>query len=114
MAEQILDYKALPHLSKINHTVAMIGTSGGEDSLYALMMGAREVVGIEMDPTIARLVMVTYHDFAGGLFTDGKYSSMVVDEGRSYLRRTTRKFDVIQQINNFTPIAFQNDSTVSR
>ncbi|NQU39092.1 MAG: hypothetical protein HQ523_03985 [Lentisphaerae bacterium] len=107
-ATQILDYKILPHLSKTNHTVCMIGTSGGEDSLYALMAGARKVIGVEMDPTIARFVTETYKDYAGGLFTDGDYSELVVDEGRSYLRRTDRKFDVIQQVNNFTPIAFQN------
>jgi len=103
-----LDYKAFPHLSKTNHTVCMIGTSGGEDSLYALMAGARKVVGVEMDPVIARFVTEDYRDFAGGLFTDGDYSEMVVDEGRSYLRRCGLKFDVIQQVNNFTPIAFQN------
>ncbi len=107
-AAEVLDHKALPHLSKTNHTVCMIGTSGGEDSLYALMLGARRVVGVEMDPTIAHLVTNTYREFAGGLFTDGDYSEMVVDEGRSYLRNTDQKFDVIQQVNNFTPIAFQN------
>ncbi|NKB25162.1 MAG: hypothetical protein GKR87_12460 [Kiritimatiellae bacterium] len=62
-----------------------------------------------MDPQIARFVTETYRDYAGNLFQDEKgYSELVVDEGRSYLRRTDRTFDVIQQINNFTPIAFQN------
>jgi spermidine synthase len=107
-AKSILDHKALPHLSKTNHAVCMIGTSGGGDSMYALAMGARKVVGIEMDPTIARFVTNEYGAFTGGLFTDGDYSELVVDEGRSYLRRSDRKFDVIQQVNNFTPIAFQN------
>lgn len=107
-ASRVLDHKALPHLSKQDHTVCMIGTSGGEDSLYALMAGARKVVGIEMDPMIARFVTEDYREFAGGLFTDGDYSELIVDEGRSFLRRTDRTFDVIQQVNNFTPIAFQN------
>lgn len=107
-AVTILDYKALPHLSKIDHTVAMIGTSGGEDSVYALQLGARKVTGIEMDPMIVRLVTKDYRDFAGGLFTDNDYSEIVVDEARSYMRRSDKTFDVIQMVNNFTPIAFQN------
>ena len=103
-----LDYKALPHISKKNHTVCMIGTSGGEDSVFALQCGARKVVGIEMDPGITTMVTEDYREFAGGLFTDDDYTELIVDEGRSYLRRTDRKFDVIQQVNNFTPVAFAN------
>jgi spermidine synthase len=99
---------ALPHLSKKDHTVCMIGTSGGGDSLEALQMGARKVTGVEMDPMIASFVTKTYKDYAGGLFTDGDYSELIVDEGRSYIRRSGRTFDVIQQVNNFTPIAFAN------
>jgi hypothetical protein len=107
-AASALDYTVLPHLLKVDHTVAMIGTSGGADSLRALQTGARKVTGIEMDPTIARFVTRDYTAYNGGLFRDGDYSELVVDEGRSYLRRSGRKFDVIQQVNNFTPIAFAN------
>jgi len=102
------DVRILPHLSKRDHLVCMIGTSGGDDSFTALKFGAGKVVGVEMDPQIVRFVTETYKDYAGGLFTDGKYSEIAIDEGRSFLRRDTRKFDVIQQVNNFTPIAFQN------
>ncbi len=107
-AESVLDYHALPHLSKTNHTVCVIGTAGGEDSLAAIGFGARHVTGIDMDPMIAYFVTNTYSAYAGGLFTDGTNSELVVDEGRSYIRRSGRKFDIIQQVNNFTPIAFQN------
>jgi hypothetical protein len=107
-AQKVINYQAYPHFFKKDHTVCMIGTSGGADSLYALSLGARHVVGVEMDPGVAAMVTRRYHEYAGGLFTDGKYSELVVDEGRSYLRRTDRKFDVIQQVNNFTPIAFMN------
>ena len=103
-----LDYIVLPHLSKIDHTVAVIGTSGGSDSLRVLQTGARKVTGIEMDTTIANFVTKTFKNYAGGLFTDNDYSELVIDEGRSYLRRSGRKFDVIQQVNNYTPIAFAN------
>ena len=102
------DVRILPHLSKRDHTVCMIGTSGGDDSHAALRYRAMKVTGVEMDPQIARFVTEVYKDYAGGLFTDGKHSELVVDEGRSFLRRDKRKFDVIQQVNNFTPIAFQN------
>lgn len=107
-ALKIINYQAFPHFFKKDHTVCMIGTSGGSDSYNALSFGAKHVVGVEMDPGVANMVLKTYNDYAGHLFTDGKYSELVIDEGRSYLRRTERKFDVIQQVNNFTPIAFMN------
>ena len=107
-SSQILNYSALPYVSKKDPIVCMIGTSGGSDSVFAFECGARKVVGIEMDPGITTMVTEDYRDFAGGLFTDGEYSELIVDEGRSYLRRTDRKFDVIQQVNNFTPVAFGN------
>lgn len=102
------DVRILPHLSKRDHLICMIGTSGGDDSYTALRYGAGKVVGVEMDPQIARFVTERYKDYAGGLFTDGTHSEIAIDEGRSFLRRDKRKFDVIQQVNNFTPIAFQN------
>jgi hypothetical protein len=107
-AQRSLDHLALPHLFFSNHVVCIIGTSGGFDAYGALSYGADKVVGIEMDPQIARFVTEDYRDWAGGLFTDGRHSELIVDEGRSYLRRSGRTFDVIQQVNNFTPIAFQN------
>ena len=107
-ATVVTDAQVLPHLLKTDHTVCVIGTSGGADSLQALRMGARKVTGIEMDPTIVRFVTEDYRNFDGGLFTDGTNSEIVVDEGRSYLRRAGRSFDVIEQVNNFTPVAFQN------
>jgi len=91
----------------------MIGTSGGDDSFTALKFGAGKVVGVEMDPQIARFVTETYKDYAGGLFTDGKHSEIAIDEGRSFLRRDKREFDVIQQVNNFTPIALSDDGILS-
>ncbi len=107
-ASAVMDHKAIPHILRKDHDVCIIGTSGGEDAYYALAMGARHVMGVEMDPMIVKFVTEDYREYAGGLFTDGKYSDIVVDEGRSYLQRCGRQFDVIQQINNFTPIAFQN------
>lgn len=107
-ASMVMDHKALPHILKNDHQVCIIGTSGGDDAYYALAMGARHVMGVEMDPMIVKFVTEDYKAYAGGLFTDKVYSDIVVDEGRSYLQRCGRKFDVIQQINNFTPIAFQN------
>lgn len=105
---RVIDYHAYPYVFSSNQTACVIGTSGGHDSWKALLFGGRYVVGVEMDPEVARMVTEEYTDYAGHLFRDGTYSELVVDEGRSYLRRTDRKFDVIQQVNNFTPIAFQN------
>ena len=107
-AQDIVHYQVYPYLIKTDPVVCMIGTSGGSDAMNAFRYGARKVVGVEMDPLICKFVTEDYKDFAGGLFTDGDYSEQVIDEGRSYLKRSDRKFDIIQIVNNYTPIAFHN------
>jgi hypothetical protein len=74
----------------------IIGPGGGQDVLAALMFGAKKVYGIEINPIIVNDVMrKRYKDFSGGLYFRPDVK-IIVDEGRSYLRRSKEKFDVIQ------------------
>ena len=95
---------AIPHRIKTNADVAIIGSSGGREVLIALNNRPHSVDAIEMDPTIAEIVTQTYGDYIGGIFNDPRVN-FVCDEGRSYIKRSRKQYDIIQQVNNFTPIA---------
>ncbi len=84
--------------------VAVIGASGSHEVVAAAGFGAKEVVGIEMDPLVAQTVVKDYADFIGRPY-DHPNIRMVCAEGRSYLERCPETFDIIQQVNNFTPVA---------
>ncbi len=76
--------------------VLVIGPGGGRDVLHALAAGARHVTGVEINPIIAQTIMrERFADQAGRLYHDPRVR-IVVDDGRSYVRRSTERFDVLQ------------------
>ncbi len=76
---------------------AIIGPGGGTDVLSALRAGVQKVVGIEINPIIVNDVMRgEFADASGDLYTKDPRVEIVVDEGRSYLRRSGQKFATIQ------------------
>jgi spermidine synthase len=76
------------------HTL-VIGSGGGRDVLSALYFGSPSVTAIEINPIIADVVNRHFADFTGKLYQHPKVS-LVVDEGRSFVRRTRDKYGVIQ------------------
>lgn len=97
---------ALPYLLKTTPEVAIIGSSGGREVLLARNHDPKHITAIEMDPTICKIVseIEEYANYTGNLFNDPKVT-LVCDEGRSFIKRSDKKFDIIHQVNNFTPIA---------
>ena len=76
--------------------VLVIGPGGGRDVLHALARGAGKVTGVEINPIIASDIMRgAYLEASGRLYEDPRVE-IVVDEGRSYVRRSDQKFDLIQ------------------
>jgi hypothetical protein len=75
--------------------VAVIGVGGGRDILSALQFRQRSVTGIEINKNILDLVNDRYGSFTGHLDRNPRVK-FVNDEARSYLARTSRKYDVIQ------------------
>ena len=84
--------------------VAIIGAAGSHEVVAAVGFGADDVTGIEMDPLVVQIVTKDYADFIGKPYTL-PHVRMVCAEGRSYLERHPETYDVIQQVNNFTPVA---------
>jgi hypothetical protein len=75
--------------------VCVIGAGGGKDVLAALASGAKEVTALEINPLIVNdLVRGKYREFTGGLY-DRPDVRAVVDDGRSFVRRARRQYDIV-------------------
>jgi hypothetical protein len=77
-------------------TALVIGPGGGRDLASALVFGASRVDGVEINPIIADDVMRDrFRAFSGGIYTNPRVR-IAVDDGRSFVRRTKERYDVIQ------------------
>jgi hypothetical protein len=77
-------------------TALVIGPGGGRDLVSALVFGAHHVDGVEINPIIARDVMLDrFLDYSGGIYAHPRVR-IHVDDGRSFVRRSTTRYDVIQ------------------
>lgn len=75
--------------------VLVIGAGGGLDVRTALHFGAKHVDAVDINPMIVKSVATDFDSFAGGLYhrPDVKVS---VAEGRHFLRRSEKKWDLVQ------------------
>ncbi len=74
--------------------VLVIGCGGGPDIMIALHHAARHVVGVDINPQMINLLHA-YGRFANNVFERDDVE-LVVSEGRHFLSRDERSFDVIQ------------------
>ena len=75
---------------------AIIGPGGGVDVLRAVANGSPSVTGIEINPIIATTIMrEKYKDWSYGLYSRPNVHINVSD-GRSWVRSSKQKFDVVQ------------------
>ncbi len=73
----------------------VIGAGGGRDVLAAMGSGARDVDAVELNPYIVQLVSTRFGEYSGDVYhTRGAHA--VVSEGRSYLTRSSKRYDLIQ------------------
>ena len=86
---------SLPYRLLNRPSVLIIGGGGGTEVLNAQYHGAREISVVEMNREIIRLMQGRYRSFSGGIY-DPARSRILVEDGRGYLQRTQRRFDLIQ------------------
>lgn len=89
---------------KKNFDILIVGPAGGVEVLQALSYSPHSIIGVELDPIITHIVQNEYKQFIGGIFNLPQVT-LINDEGRSYVSRSKEKFDIIQQVNNASPIA---------
>jgi predicted membrane-bound spermidine synthase len=74
----------------------VIGPGGGWDVLRSLATGSRDITGVEINPIIANTIM--REKFPGMSYNLYRRPEVhiVVEDGRSFVRRSKAKYDVIQ------------------
>ena len=92
-----LDYlpAAVPYAVIDRPSVLILGAGGGSEVTMAVRQGARQIVAVESNPQLAQVLL----DQLRGPFAavPGRSSAQIqIAEGRSYLRRRTDAFDLIQ------------------
>ena len=74
----------------------VIGTGGGRDLLSALVFGATRVDGVEINPIIVNDVMRDrFREYSGGVYNRPNVH-VAVEDGRSFVRRSSAKYEIIQ------------------
>src|SRR4030095_6889448 len=88
---------SLAYHLKRNADVLIIGPGGGYDVMTALAAGMKSITAVEVNPIIARDVMSSerFSTFSGGIYEQPGVR-LVVDEGRSFIRSSKDRFDIIQ------------------
>jgi hypothetical protein len=86
-------YRALPFRLTPNANTLIIGPGGGPDVVAALASGSKKVTAVEMNPLMLKFVR-SYGARAGNLY-DRPDVETVLSEGRNFISRSDRKFDII-------------------
>src|SRR6266404_2534257 len=88
---------ALVHHLKSNANVLIIGPGGGNDVMAARVFGQKHITAVEINPIIALDVMSSepFKSYSGSIYQQPNVR-LVVDEGRSFIRNSKDRYDVIQ------------------
>lgn len=92
--------------------VMVIGVGGAMDVLVALAYQATHITAVEINAAMIEMVSERYADYMGRLFDPkanprAKDIDLVHGEGRSYLRNSRQKFDIIQMsgVDSYTALS---------
>ncbi|MBU1567582.1 MAG: hypothetical protein KJ630_18395 [Proteobacteria bacterium] len=83
------------------HEALVIGAAGGSETKAALMYGASHVDAVELVGHVIEIGKTRYADYNGNIFNHPNVNA-VKGEGRSFLRSTNKKYDIIQMYSNHT------------
>lgn len=72
----------------------IIGSAGGNEILTSLTRGSEHIDAVELNPVTVRLVKDVYADFTGHL-TDFDQVELTQGDGRSFLARSDKDFDLV-------------------
>lgn len=105
-------YRTLLARGGAEPAVLVIGVGGGIDVMVALAHGAARVDAVEINGAMIEMVTERYDAYLGGLFRPGAHPladrvKLHHGEGRSYLRHSERRYDVIQMsgVDSFTALS---------
>jgi hypothetical protein len=86
----------IPYAMRPGAKTLIIGPGGGWDVSRALASGSHDVTGVEINPIIATTIMQRkYPELSRGIYQRPDVH-IHVEDGRSYVRRSSEKFQVLQ------------------
>lgn len=94
----------IPYALIKNPEVMIIGPGGGVEVGSALQYRPKMITAVELDPLIVKIVKGQFADYTGDVYLRPNVQ-LINEEGRSFVRRSSQKFDIIQQKNNSHPMA---------
>jgi len=89
--------EGLAYNLKKDADVLIVGPGGGNDVMTARVFGMRNITAVEVNPIIANDVMSSepFKTYSGGIYQQPGVR-LVVDEGRSFIRGQSARFDILQ------------------
>ncbi|HSE36865.1 MAG TPA: hypothetical protein VLG74_06135, partial [Blastocatellia bacterium] len=87
----------LAHNLKRDANVLIIGPGGGNDVMAARVFGQKQITAVEINPIIAHDVMSSepFKSYSGSIYQQPDVR-LVIDEGRSFIRNSRERYDIIQ------------------
>lgn len=79
----------------------ILASSGGKEVFWATSNGTERVTAVELDPVVIDMVSEEYNDYLGGLFNKPNVE-LINAEGRSFIKRSQVKYDVIQMVSAYS------------
>jgi spermidine synthase len=89
--------------------VLIIGSAAGQETKAALLFNPRSVDAVEMVGAVVDLSVNRYGDYIGNIFKDPRVN-VRVGEGRTFLRSSEKKYDIIQIFSNHTSSSIASGS----
>jgi hypothetical protein len=85
-----------PYIVRPGAKALIIGPGGGWDVARALASGSHDITGVEINPIIANVIMrEMFPDYSNRLYFRPDVR-IVVEDGRSFVRRSPEKYQVLQ------------------
>ena len=92
-------------------SMLIIGPGGGKDVLVGLFSNVKHIVGVEVNHDFVDIVN-DYSEFNGGLYKNYPNVTIIVKEGRHFVKRTNKQFDLVvmslpstEQLQNIDALA---------
>lgn len=102
--DQVGELSTVAYVGKPNPKILIIGSGGGDQVLEGLKAHASSITAIEINSIINDIVAVRMNDYWGNLFHQPEVH-LVTDEGRSFVRRSTEKYDAIISVHTISNAA---------
>jgi spermidine synthase len=102
--EQVEQLSTIAYAGKTNPKILIIGSGGGDQVLAGLQAHASSITAIDINSVINNIVANRMNDFWGNLYHQPEVH-LITDEGRSFVRRSTDKYDAIISVHTISNAA---------